>query len=104
MAEELAALRASVSTTVELVPGRSPNNTFHVEVVRELVTEFQKMEDRRSWLERPTTVICDLLLGLPPGRARLADRLDEVAEQLRGELTARQEADAEMEALRISAT
>jgi hypothetical protein len=49
--------------------GRSPNDTFRVEVVGELVAEFQKLEEQRPWLERPATRICDLLLGLPPGRA-----------------------------------
>jgi hypothetical protein len=36
----LAAQRAVVSTTTESVLGRSPSNTFHVEVVSELATEF----------------------------------------------------------------
>jgi hypothetical protein len=74
--------------------GRSPNDTFHVEVVGELVAKFQKLEERRSQLERPVVRIYDLLLGPPPGRARLTDCLDEVAEQLGVELAARQEADA----------
>jgi hypothetical protein len=42
MAEEFAALRAAVSYVVESVLGRSPSDTFHVEVVGELATEFQK--------------------------------------------------------------
>jgi hypothetical protein len=61
------------------------------------------MEDRRSWLERPTMRIYDLLLGPPAGRARLADHLDEAVGQLRVELVARWEADAELEALWTSA-
>jgi hypothetical protein len=69
MARELAALLAVVTTTVESLLGSSPSDTFHVEVVSELGTEFQKAEDRRSWLERPTTRVCDLLLGAPPGRS-----------------------------------
>jgi hypothetical protein len=48
--------------------------------------------------------ICDQLLGLPSGRASLTDRLDEAAGQLRVELAAQQEADAELEALRTVAT
>jgi hypothetical protein len=48
--------------------------------------------------------ICDQLLGLPSGRASLTDRLDEAAGQLRVELAAQQEADAELEALRTAAT
>jgi hypothetical protein len=43
--------------------------------------------------------ICDLLLGPPLGRARLADRLDEAARQLGAELATQREADAELEAL-----
>jgi hypothetical protein len=65
--------------------------------------KFQKMEDRCSRLERPTMRIYDLLLGPPAGRARLADHLDEVVRQLRVELVAWWEADAELEALRTSA-
>jgi hypothetical protein len=48
--------------------------------------------------------IYDQLLGLPSGRASLTDRLDEAAGQLRVELAAQQEADAELEALRTAAT
>jgi hypothetical protein len=47
-----------------------------VEVVGELVVEFRKLERRCSQLEQSGVRICDLLLGLPPGRARLADRLE----------------------------
>jgi hypothetical protein len=54
MAGELAALRAVVSSTVELMLGRSPGDTFHVEVMGELATEFQKMEDQRLPPGRPT--------------------------------------------------
>jgi hypothetical protein len=48
MAGELAALRAVVSSTVESVLGRSPNDIFHMEVVGELAVKFQKMEERCS--------------------------------------------------------
>jgi hypothetical protein len=60
------------------------------------------MEDRHSRLERPATKICDLLFWPPPDRARLTDRLDKAARQLRVELAARREADAELEALQSS--
>jgi hypothetical protein len=63
----------------------------------------KKMEERRSWLEWPTARIYDLLLGPPSGWARLVDHLDEAARQLRVELAARWEVDAELEALRASA-
>jgi hypothetical protein len=48
MARELVVLRVVVSSVVESVLGRSRSDTFCVEVVGELATEFQKMEDRRS--------------------------------------------------------
>jgi hypothetical protein len=69
-----------------------------VEVVGELAAEFQTMEEQRSRLERPTVRIYDLLLGPPSSQARLADRLDEVAKQLRAKLAIRREEDAELEA------
>jgi hypothetical protein len=69
MAGELASLWAAVSSVVESVLGGSPNDTFHMEVVGELAAEFLKLEERHSWLERSAVRICDLLLGLPPGRA-----------------------------------
>jgi hypothetical protein len=47
--------------------------------------------------------VCDLILGPPSGRARQADRLEEVTGRLRVEQVARREADTELEALRISA-
>jgi hypothetical protein len=48
--------------------------------------------------------VCDLILGPPFGRARLADRLEEVTGWLGVEQDAQQEADAELEALWSSAT
>jgi hypothetical protein len=100
VAGELAAFWAAVSSAAVSVLGRSPGNTSRVEVVGELVTEFQKVEGRRSKLEWPTARIYDLLLRPPPGRAWLAGRLDEATGQLRVELVMRQEAEAELEALR----
>jgi hypothetical protein len=58
------------------------------------------VEDRHSQFERPTTRICDMLLGPPLGRAWLTDHLNEVVGQLNVELVAQQEAEAELEALR----
>jgi hypothetical protein len=103
MAEELAMLWAVVSSTVESVLGCSPSDTFYIEVAGELAVEFWKMEERCLWLERPTVRICDLLLGPPPGWAQPADHLDKATGQLRVELAARWEADAELEALWTSA-
>jgi hypothetical protein len=79
--------------------GRSPNEIFSVEVVGELVAEFQRVEERRSWL---ATRIYNLLIGPPPGQAILADRLDEAVGQLRAELATRWEVDAKWEALQTS--
>jgi hypothetical protein len=42
MAGELAALHAAVSSTMEFTLGRSPNGTFQVEIVDELVAKFQR--------------------------------------------------------------
>jgi hypothetical protein len=100
---EHAALRVWVSFAVKSVLGRSLRDIFRVEVMGELAAKFQKMEDRCSWLQWPITRVCDLLLGPPPDRARLVDHLDEAVKQLRVELAAWQEADAELEALRTSA-
>jgi hypothetical protein len=47
--------------------------------------------------------ICDLLLGPPPDRARLADRMDEAVGQLRVELAAWREIDVELYVLRTLA-
>jgi hypothetical protein len=104
MVGELAALRAAVSSAVESVLGGSPNDTFHMEVVGELVAKFQKLDERSSQLERPAMRIYDLLLGPPPSRDRLANHLDEAAGQHRVELAAQQEVDVKLEALRDSAT
>jgi hypothetical protein len=103
MVRELAALRVAVSSTSASVLWRSPNDTFRVEVVGELVAKYQKLEDCRAWLERSVARMCDLLLGLPLSQDRLADRMDEANGQLKVELAAWREADAEMEALRTAA-
>jgi hypothetical protein len=44
MAGEPAALRVAVSSTMEFVLGRSPDETLRVEVVDELVADFQHLE------------------------------------------------------------
>jgi hypothetical protein len=98
MAEELTTFWAAVSSTTESVLVRSPSNTSHAEVVGELAAEFQKAEDQRSRHEQPPARICDLLLGPPPIRAGLADRLGEAARQLRVNLATW--GDAELETLR----
>jgi hypothetical protein len=42
---QLTALRAAVSSTAELVLGRSPGGTSWVEVMNELNVKFQELED-----------------------------------------------------------
>jgi hypothetical protein len=54
MAEELATFQAAVSSTVESVLERSPNEIFHMEVVDELVSKFQRLEERLSRLGVPS--------------------------------------------------
>jgi hypothetical protein len=103
MVEEHAVPQAVVSSATKSVLGRSPNENFHVEVVGELVAEFQRVEERISRLERPAVRIYDLLIGPPTSRVWLADHLDEATGQLRVELAARREVDAEQEAIWTSA-
>jgi hypothetical protein len=62
-----------VSSTSEFALGCSPNETFQVEVVDELIAEFQKQEEWRSRLERPGARAYDLIMAPPSGRGRLAD-------------------------------
>jgi hypothetical protein len=67
LAEQLAMIRASVCSVVVFVLRHSPTKAFRVEVVDELVTEFQKLE-RQSCLEKPFMRVCALILGPPSGR------------------------------------
>jgi hypothetical protein len=93
MVGELATFSAAVSSGAKFVLGHSPKETFWVEVVNELIAKFWKQEERRSHLERSDARVCDLILRPPTGRARL-----------RVEQAARQEADADLEALRTSSS
>jgi hypothetical protein len=86
MAGELAAFLVAVSSATELVLRCSPSDTSRVEVEGELATEFQKVKDRCSQLERSAVRICALLLGPPPAQARLANHLGEALGWLRVEL------------------
>jgi hypothetical protein len=99
MARELAVLWAVVTSAAELVLGRSPDETFWLEIANEMVAQFRKMEEQCSRLERPSTRICGLLLISPPDQAQCTDHLDEAAGWLEGELTAWWQVDAELEAL-----
>jgi hypothetical protein len=73
MAKELATLQVAVSSTTEIVFGCSPTEALRVEVEDELVAKFWKLEKEQLRLERPGARVCDLILGLPSGQARLAD-------------------------------
>jgi hypothetical protein len=53
MAGELATLRVTVPFVADSALGRSPGEIFRVEVVDELVAEFQRLDERCSQLERP---------------------------------------------------
>jgi hypothetical protein len=64
---DLAVLRAPVSFTAELVLGCSPDGTSRVEVMCELSTKFQRLEELCSWVEGPGARIFSMLHGLPPG-------------------------------------
>jgi hypothetical protein len=68
IAKELTLLQAAVSSTVEFALGCSPSETFWMEVVDELATEFQKQEEQCSRLERPGARVYDLILGPPSSR------------------------------------
>jgi hypothetical protein len=45
MVRELVVIWVAMSSTAKFMLGRSPNETFQVEVVDELVAEFQKQEE-----------------------------------------------------------
>jgi hypothetical protein len=48
MDEEVGTLQTVVSSAAEFVLGLSPDETFWVEVVDELVAKFQKLEERHE--------------------------------------------------------
>jgi hypothetical protein len=76
---ELTMLRAAVSSAKELTLGLSPYETSRVEVMNELATKFQRLEELCSWLEGTDARIYNLLLRPPPGQARWANHLEEAA-------------------------
>jgi hypothetical protein len=69
MAGEHTMLRVARSPTTELVLGRLPDETFQVQVMDELVSEFQRLEELWPRLERTGMRIFDLRLGPPLGWA-----------------------------------
>jgi hypothetical protein len=64
MVGELTALQSAVSSVVEEVLGRLPNETFRVEVMDELVAKFQRQEELCLRLVGLGARICDLLNAL----------------------------------------
>jgi hypothetical protein len=99
MVVELTALRATVSSTVELVLGRSPNETSWVEITNELVAKFWRREELLSRLEGTIAKVCELHLGTPPSQASWAYHLAEAVGRLEAELTTRRQVDDELGAL-----
>jgi hypothetical protein len=77
MAGELAMLWAAVSPVVQSVLGWSPDETFQVEVMGELLAKFRILEELCLRLERSGGRIYDLLLGPPLGQSRWADLPEE---------------------------
>jgi hypothetical protein len=88
---------------VELVLGRSPNETSQVEVTNELVTKFQRWEELCSWLEGPGTKICTLLIGPLVSQPRWTDHLDEATEWLEVGNAKWHQVNAKLDALHASA-
>jgi hypothetical protein len=78
-----------VSSTTEFVLGRSPNETFWVEIVDELIAKFWRQEEWRSCFERPGARVYDLILGPPSNWARLMNQMEEATDRLGTEQAAR---------------
>jgi hypothetical protein len=104
IAGQLTVLRATISSTMELVLGRSHNETTRVEVTNELFVKFWRHEELCSRLMGPGVRIYDLLLGPPPSQARWVDYLTEATRRLEVELTATWLVEAELGAQRTLAT
>jgi hypothetical protein len=66
IARELTMLRVAVSSAVELVVVRPPNEASGMDVTNELVAEFQKLEELCSRLKGHAARIGKLLLTQPP--------------------------------------
>jgi hypothetical protein len=73
---ELAARQAVVTSAMERVLRRSPDETSRVDVMNELTAKIQKLEELCSWLKGLGVRIYDLLLGPLPGQAQWADHLE----------------------------
>jgi hypothetical protein len=84
--------------------GCPPTDAFGMDVVEEMLIEFQEQEERRSRLEKSGVRIRDLILGPSSSRVWLVDCLEEVIRHLRAKHAMHQEAVAKLEALWSSAT
>jgi hypothetical protein len=89
MVGDLTPFRAVVSSTVELVLGRLLGETSRVEVVNELVTKFQRLEELCSRLKGPSMRIYALLIGLLASQSRWANHLDEAVRRLEAKIAER---------------
>jgi hypothetical protein len=87
-----------VFSVTQFVLRHSPSEAFRVDVVDEMFAKFQEKVER-SRLKKFVVRICDLILGPPSDRVRLADRLEEAIGRHWVEQAVRQEADAKLEAL-----
>jgi hypothetical protein len=65
MVWRLATVRVAVSSTAQFVLGRSPSKAFWVDVVDEMLIEFQEQAEQCSSLVNSGTRVCDLILGPP---------------------------------------
>jgi hypothetical protein len=87
-----------VFSVTQFVLRHSPPEAFRVDVVDEMFAKFQEKVER-SRLKKFVVRICDLILGPPSDRVRLADRLEEAIGRHWVEQAVRQEVDAKLEAL-----
>jgi IMP dehydrogenase/GMP reductase len=84
--------------------GHSPTEAFQVDVVGEMLTEFQEQAGRRLRLDNSSMRIYDLILGSADDQVQLAKRLEEVVGRLWVVQAERREVDVELEALWSSVT
>jgi hypothetical protein len=55
--------------------GRSPTEAFQMDIMEEMLREFQEQAERCSCLKNSGMRICDLISELPSGQDRLVDHL-----------------------------
>jgi hypothetical protein len=99
MAGQFATLQVLVSFTAQSMLGRSPTEAFRLDVLEEMLTEFQEQAEQRHRLKSSGIRICDLILELPSGQVRLANRVDEVLRRLQVKQAEHREMDIKREGL-----